>query len=144
MYYNLLMPVIVLFLALDGFYQPLVLNTKSLRPMADYITRTFPGEPVYQYVNDRMMHFFGADFYLNDNMAQFETPVNTMYKNKMKREIHTPQRGVLVVPEGDFEGLAKRHTDYKFTLVRTSTRNVAEMKQHISFYHFERMDNKTK
>ena len=142
MYYNLLMPVIVLFIALDGFYQPLVLNTKSLRPMAEYIARTFPGEPVYQYVNDRMMHFFGADFYLNDTIAQFETPVNAMYKNKMKREIHTPQRGVLVVPEGDFEGLAKRHPDYTFTLVHTSTRNVAEMKQHISFYRFEIKDNK--
>ena len=139
-FYNLFAPLVMIFVALDGFYQPVVLNTKSLRPMVEYLKTTFPGEPYYQYVNDRMMHFFGADFYLDDNLVQFELPVRvTATDGTTVKTIKTPERGVLVVPEGDFASLAERHPEYRFTLVHTSTRYVAEMRQHISFYRFERL-----
>lgn len=139
-FYDLFAPLVMIFIALDGFYQPVVLNTKSLRPMVEYLKTTFPGEPYYQYVNDRMMHFFGADFYLGDNLTQFELPVRTTAADgTVSTTVRTPERGVLVVPEGDFASLAERHPDYRFTLVHTSTRYVAEMKQYISFYRFERL-----
>ena len=124
MIYNLFMPVIVLFMAFDGLYQPMVLNTKSLRPMAEVIAQQFKGEALYQYIETPMLHFFGADFYLDDKLAQFEK--------------QTPATGVLITPERDFEGLAKRHPEYKFTLVRTMPRGAAEPKDNICFYRFER------
>lgn len=136
--YDLFAPVVLLFMAIDGFYQPVALNTKSLRPMAERIAQTFHGQPVYQHVEDPMMHFFGADFYLDDSMAQFETPaVKPDGRRDATRKI-TPQHGVLVVPEGDFAALAKRHPDYQFSLVGTADRGAAEMKDRISFYRFER------
>mgnify|MGYP004618117573 FL=1 len=137
MYYNLFVPVVVIFVALDGLYQPLVLNTKSLRPMAEYMATTFRGEKLYQYVNDPMMHFFGADYYLGDELAQFETPVRSVVEGKTVVEKKTPTTGVLVVPEGDFESLAKRYPQYSFTLLRTMPRGAAELRDNICFYRFE-------
>ena len=137
MYYNLFVPVVVIFVALDGLYQPLVLNTKSLRPMAEYMATTFRGEKLYQYVNDPMMHFFGADYYLDDELAQFETPVRSVVEGKTVVEKKTPTTGVLVVPEGDFESLAKRYPQYSFTLLRTMPRGAAELRDNICFYRFE-------
>ena len=139
MYYWLLTPVVILFVALDGFYQPVVLNTKSLRPMAEYIATTFRGEPVYQYVDGDKMHFFGADFYLGDTLKQFETPVRRRGADgSVQTSFTTPKNGVLVVPEDTFDGLAKRHPDYVFTLVRKSDGPIAEMKSNICFYRFSK------
>lgn len=133
--YDLISPVVLLFMALDGFYQPVVLNTKSLRPMAEYVARTFPGEPLYQHVESPMMHFFGADFYLGDSMAQFETAVAADGSTVAR----TPERGVLVVPESDFAGLAQRHPECRFTLISTSADKASEMKGRVGFYRFERV-----
>lgn len=139
MYYCLLSPVVLLFFAIDGFYQPVVLNTKSLRPMAEYINRTFPGEPVYQYVETPMMHFFGADYYLGNRMDQFEETVGKDASGTMRLTSRTPERGVLVVPASDFGALAARHPGYRFTLVRTFSNRISEIKGDVSFYRFCRV-----
>ena len=123
-YFALFAPVVLLTMALDGVYQPAVLNTKSLRPMAECIAATFPGEPLYQYVDSRMMHFFGADFYLDDSLKQFEA--------------ENPSHGALVVPVADFAALAKRHPDYRFTLVRTLPPKASEVKSEVALYRFIR------
>ena len=136
-YYGLFAPVVLLFIALDGFYQPVVLNTKSLRPLAEYIAKTFPGEPLYQYVGTPMMHFFGADYYLGDTMAQFETPVRTVAGGKTRVETKTPEKGVLVISENDFADFAKRHAGYRFALMHTTRPNAAEVKGKICLYRFE-------
>lgn len=136
MAYCLFMPLVVLMMALDGIYQPTILNTKSLRPMAEYIQQTFPNEPLYQFVNDPMMHFFGADFYLGDKLDQFEKPVRTMVNNKVVVEKKTPTKGVLVVSEDDFKVLAERHPEYIFVHVSTSKGRISELKENISFYRF--------
>ena len=136
MAYCLFMPLVVLMMALDGVYLPTILNTKSLRPMANYIQRTFPNEPVYQYVEGSVMHFFGADFYLGDTIDQFEKPVHTRVGDKTVVEKKTPSKGVLVVSEQQFKALADRHTDYNFAHVATLKGRVSELKDNISFYRF--------
>lgn len=136
MAYCLFMPLVVLMMALDGVYLPTILNTKSLRPMANYIQRTFPNEPVYQYVEGSVMHFFGADFYLGDTMDQFEKPVRTTVNGKTVVEKKTPSKGVLVVSEKQFKALADRHSDYNFAHVATLKGRVSELKDNISFYRF--------
>lgn len=140
MLYNIFVPVVLLFIALDGVYQPLVLNTKSLRPLAAYVESRFHGEPLYQHVEAPMMHFFGADFYLGDRLDQFEKVVRYTENGKTRKEVKTPERGVLVIPAGDFATLQKRHPEYRFTLVRTSDRRISEMKDNVSVYRFEVKD----
>lgn len=137
MYYYLLSPVVLLFIALDGVYQPLVLNTKSLRPMAAYIAHTFPSEPLYSYINAPMMHFFGADFYLGDTIGQFEN--GSQGAAGLRDTAATPEHGVLIIPEGDFPDFQRRHTDYRFTLVSTSKGRISEVKDNVSFYRFRRV-----
>lgn len=141
--YCLFAPVVLLTVALDGLYQPLVLNTKSLRPMAAYISTTFRGEPVYAFINDPYMHFFGADFYLGDTIKPFEQREHTV-SDKQAAHVTTPDSGVLVVPTADFEVLARRHGDYTFTLVKTFTQRISEIKGDVSFYRFQRKAANTK
>ena len=137
--FALLAPVVVLMTAVDGVYQPAVLNAKSLRPMAATIERMFPGEPLYQYIASPMMHFFGADFYLGDRLDQFEKTVYTTSRDgRVEQTVRLPERGVLIVPESDFEGLASRHRDYTFRLVHTTARNASEVKTPVCFYRFQR------
>lgn len=137
--FALLAPVVVLMTALDGVYQPAVLNTKSLRPMAVTISRMFPGEPFYQYIASPMMHFFGADFYLGDRLDQFEKTVyTTSTDGRVVESVRLPERGVLIVPESDFEELAARHRDYRFCLVHTTGRGSSEVKTPVCFYRFKR------
>lgn len=137
--YSLMAPVVALFIALEGFYQPIVLNTKSLKPMAAYIAKTFKGEPLYQYINSPMFHFFGADFYLDDSLKQFETPRHTTVDGRTVTSVVTPSYGVLVIPEPDFAELARRHPDYQFTHVETLDRHYSEVKSNVGFYRFRKI-----
>lgn len=137
--YSLLAPVVALFIALEGFYQPIVLNTKSLKPMAAYIAQTFKGEPLYQYINSPMFHFFGADFYLNDSLKQFDTQRRVAVGGKTVTRVVTPKYGVLVIPESDFADFAKRHRDYQFTHVKTLDRHYSEVRNDVGFYRFRKV-----
>lgn len=131
-------PVFSMFLALDGVYQPTVLNTKSLRPMADTIKKMFPGSELYSYISAPMMHFFGANFYLGDKIGQFEQP----YYSASGGAWRTPDKGILVIPDSDSEEFVKRHPDYKFIRVLRSTGRPSEVKDRISFYRFSRLSTK--
>ena len=137
--YALLAPVILLMTALDGLYQPVVLNAKSLRPMAQTIEEKFHGENIYQYISTPMLHFFGADFYLGDKMDQFEKPVyEERADGSIEEKTVLPEKGVLIVPTADFEELAKRHPEYRFQHVMTTKERVSEVKGTVDFYRFTR------
>lgn len=137
--YALLAPVILLMTALDGLYQPAILNAKSLRPMAQTIEEKFHGENIYQYISTPMLHFFGADFYLGDKMDQFEKPVyEERPDGSIEEKTVLPEKGVLIVPTADFEELAKRHPEYRFQHVMTIKERVSEVKGTVDFYRFTR------
>lgn len=137
--YALLAPVILLMTALDGLYQPAILNAKSLRPMAQTIEEKFHGENIYQYISTPMLHFFGADFYLGDKMDQFEKPVyEERPDGSIEEKTVLPEKGVLIVPTADFEELAKRHPEYRFQHVMTTKERVSEVKGTVDFYRFTR------
>lgn len=131
-------PVFAVFMAFDGVYQPTVLNTKSLRPMADVIDRMFPDMQLYSYISSPMMHFFGANFYLGDRIGQFEKP----YYSKHAGAWTPPEKGILIIPDGDAEAFIKRHSDYKFVLVLHSTARTSEVKDLVSYYRFSRLSTK--
>ncbi len=132
-------PVITLMMALDAAYQPAVMNGKSLRHMAAYIEKNFGGEDLYSYIEAPMMHFFGANFYLGDRIKEFEQTLKVHDKNTNQtvEQCRTPIEGVLIVPENDFEKLAARHKDYRFTRVSVLRGRVSEVKGDVGFYRFK-------
>lgn len=133
-----LLEVFALFLALDGVYQPSVMNTKSMRPMAAVLRQSFPKESLYQHISSPMLHFFGANFYLGDSIGVFE---KGCFEGGRKT-ITTPDTGVLVIPKGDSEAFVKRHTDYKFTLAAELKGYSSEVKGSVLCYRFNRLSTK--
>lgn len=132
-------PVLMLMMALDAAYQPAVMNAKSLRPMASYIEKNFAHEKLYSYIDAPMMHFFGANFYLGDQIKDFEQSrqAHNNSATPTKELCRTPLKGVLIVPENDFEKLALRHADYRFKRVAVLRGRVSEVKGDVGFYRFE-------
>ncbi len=123
----LIMPaelLVTIFLALDGVYQPTVMNTKSLRPMAELLDRRYPSDRLYSYIADDMMHFFGANFYSGDRIGEFESA--------------RPDKGVLLIVDNDRTAFFARHTDYTFTPDGDAGDTKNEMKQKVFFYRFEK------
>ncbi len=115
---------VTIFLALDGVYQPTVMNTKSLRPMAELIVQRYPTDRLYSFIADDMMHFFGANFYSGDRIGEFESA--------------HPDKGVLLIVDNDRADFFARHTDYTFTPDGDAGETKNEMKQKVYFYRFER------
>lgn len=130
----LCVPVVMLFMAADGVFQPAVMNVKSLRPMAEMMEKRFGGEPVYSYIGSPMMHFFGANFYLGNRIGLFEPSGNT--PSARQSVAQSPAKGVLMVPKADFADLARRHPDYSFTLVCTAPKGTSEVHGEVEFYRF--------
>ncbi len=65
-----------IFFALDGLYQPVILNVKSDRAVAEEISRIVPEGRVYSFRTDvvegNRMHPFTVNFYLGDRMVPFD------------------------------------------------------------------------
>lgn len=59
-----------LFVSLDGVYQPVVLAEKSDKKLAECFNQYVPQGYIYSYT-DRMIRFYGANYYLNDRMRNF-------------------------------------------------------------------------
>lgn len=68
--------VICVTLALDAVYQPLVLNTKSDKPVAEQIARLVPQGRLYSFRTDvnpaNPLHPFTINFYLGDRIVPYE------------------------------------------------------------------------
>lgn len=136
--YGMFVPVILLFITLEGVYQPTLLSAKSLRPMSEIIAQRFAGEPLYAYIKADMMHFFGANYYLGNTINEFEGG-RSIVDGRIVNVSTTPDRGVLIIPDYDFAEFASRHTDYRFTHVYTTPRQMSEVRSNVSFYRFERI-----
>ncbi len=119
---------VTIFLALDGVYQPTVMNTKSLRPMAELIVQRYPTDRLYSFIANDMMHFFGANFYSGDRIGEFESA--------------HPDKGVLLIVDNDRTDFFARHTDYTFTPDGDAGDTKNEMKQKVYFYRFERKSDR--
>ena len=65
----------ILFVALDGVFQPVVLNVKSNKPSAEKIAQLAPEGYVYSYITNTVManrmHPFTLNFYLGNRIVPF-------------------------------------------------------------------------
>ena len=64
-----------LFLALDGVYQPAVLNVKSNKPVVDKIVEVVPEGTMYSYITNtdigNRLHHFVINFYMGNRVVPF-------------------------------------------------------------------------
>lgn len=74
--YAMIAVIFTIFFALDGVYQPTILNVKSDKIVADHIAKIVPEGRLYSYRTDvvpaNRMHPFTVNFYLGDRMVPFE------------------------------------------------------------------------
>ena len=114
-----------LYLSLDGAYQPVILNTKSDKGMAEDIRTIAPEGKIYSYCSIDMLRFFTINFYHNDEIKLFEKEV--------------PNEGYLLVGGHDFEMLKPRYEqDYSFKEVYQSKKRGCDVKDIIYLYQFNK------
>ena len=125
-----LLVIFVVFVSLDGLFQPTALNTRSDRPLANRVRKVFidQGEKVYMYTSIDMLHFFGTNFYTGDKMGQF-------LRSK-------PDKGVLMIAAKDRKDFFETYSDYTFIPIERTQRRMSEMKDTVYFYRFNRSSMK--
>jgi len=122
-----------LYMALDGAYQPCVLNAKSKRPVAMEINAIAPASSgtLYEFIEEGEIaagdpvHFFELNFYLGDRVENF-------MKNR-------PSEGYLLITDTDAANYLPRFSreGYSFTHLYTSSKAVLH-RQPVQLYRFTR------
>ncbi len=118
---------VTLYLALDGFYQPTVLNVKSDRHVAEAIGRMQPDGTLYGYMQRGAGRFFNINFYTGDRVLVFEQ--------------EQPDSGLLIVGTADYrESLVPRFGDrYRFHPLLNSGHRSCDSKDTVCVYRFQRL-----
>lgn len=132
MLYAICAMTIGLYVALDGAYQPAVLNAKSQRVVAQEIDDVAPASrgTLYEFLAEGELakgdpvHFFEINFYLGNRVENFRR--------------QKPSEGYLLILERDTEWWLPEFEKegYSFTPVYTSGKEV--LKSHAQIYHFIR------
>lgn len=129
---------LLIFMAFDGYYKPMVMNSKSFRPFAmnmknlrdNYSLKLKKDHNLYAFTGfsapgSDPLRFYGVDFYLGDSIRQFD-------KDK-------PTSGLLMVNAGNKTTLTKAFAnDYSFTEAYRSNHRETEFKDTIYVYFFDR------
>ncbi|MFW5591893.1 MAG: dolichyl-phosphate-mannose--protein mannosyltransferase, partial [Bacteroidales bacterium] len=101
-----------LFFALDGAYQPLVLNAKSDKRVAEHIALLAPEGTIYSYRTDVLLanrtHPFTVNFYLHDRVIPIDCAPQA------------PAQGWLLTGNEEIEEFKKEYPQYAPTLVYDS------------------------
>lgn len=105
--YSMLGIVIAIFMSLDGFFQPIVLNTKSDKPVAIKLNSIVGDGTVYSYRPQSAagdpMRSFTINFYMNDRVVPFEAAM--------------PKSGYMLSGNDDIEAFKETYPDYSVTEV---------------------------
>ncbi len=120
--------IIALFFALDGVYQPLVLNTKSDLPVARQIARMQPQGTIYSFRTDitpgNPFHPFTVNFYLGDRITPFEAAM--------------PEKGLLLVGNEEIEAFKTRYPAYDVQLAKDFNHQSCDDHKWLKLYRIER------
>jgi len=116
--------------ALDGFYQPLVLNTKSDKPVAEEIRRLCPTGRIYSFRAENTpgnpLHPFTINFYLGDRVAPVEAFAPM------------PTAGYLIVGGEDIRAFQSRYPAYNVREVIDFHRRSCDDHNYLHLYTFSR------
>lgn len=114
--------------ALDGLYQPLVLNTKSDKPVAERIARIQPMGTIYSFRTDvtpgNPMHPFTINFYLGDRVVPFEA--------------FMPTEGNVIIGNDEAQEFRRRYPQYALVEKVNFNRRSCDDHKYIHLYHFSK------
>lgn len=121
-----------IFFALDGVYQPAVLNVKSNKPVAERIAEIAPEGTIYSYITqtakENRMHPFSINFYLGDRVVPFED--------------FAPKAGYLILGEREYDGFMENYgTKYEIEEVFDAHHKSCDDRDMIHFYRFQKKEN---
>lgn len=123
---------LLVFMAFDGYYKPIVVGCQSLRPVAMQVEQAAKGEPVFalttinkREVGDDVLRLYGIDFYLGDNVRQLD--------------VDRPRKGVVVVPAQCKSLLSEPFAkQYSFKEIMRTEHRASCFKDTIYVYQFVR------
>ena len=111
-----------LFVSLDAVYQPTVLAVKSDKHLVKQIREQVPQGVVYSYAK---MSFYGANFYMNDQMRHFEKDLPS-------------GKGYVVLPMKVKGSLFEEFGDkYEFEEIFLTTKRSCDLRDRIYMYKFK-------
>lgn len=120
-----------IFISLDGFYQPVILSSKSDYNVAVQIKKIVPSGKIYSYrtdivIGDRM-HPFTINFYLGDRVVPFD--------------FFNPSSGYLIAGNDDIETFKKTYKTYSVEEISDFKHRSCDDKKWLHLYKFS--NNKT-
>lgn len=128
--YGMVGIVFTIFFALDGFYQPTVLNVKSDKPIAEQIKKIVPQGQIYSYRTDvyvaNRTHPFTINFYLGDRIVPFD--------------VFLPDAGFLVVGQSDVEVFKETYPTYEIKHLYDSRHRSCDDHKMIQLYQFRKIE----
>lgn len=128
--YSICAVTISIFLSLDAIYQPAILTTKTDKYIASEVSQIANGAPITSYVASPMLHFFGINWYLNDNVGVFDPAKNP------NKDID----GYMLVGEKDKETLLELYgNDYTFEQVYRSEKRSCDVKQVVLLLKYKKI-----
>lgn len=126
--FGVFIAVFSIFFALDGVYQPLVLNTKSDKPQAEIIRKYVPQGRVYSYRAEvtpgNPMHPFTINFYLGDRVVPFTA--------------FMPAAGYLITGDDDIDTFRKRFPAYEAAEAADLNHRSCDDRRMLRFYRFKK------
>lgn len=130
--YGIIVMVLAVFMAVNASYKPVVMNVKSVKPIAAEINMLVPENKgkLYEYIEGGIVakgdpvHYFELNFYLNNRIASF-------YHEH-------PSTGFLLIGDEDARNNLPLYVGqgYKFTLLKDFNRRINGQDLHL--YHFLR------
>lgn len=114
--------ILCLFVSLDAVYQPVVLAVKSDKHLVRQIREQVPQGTVYSYAE---MSFYGANFYMGDQMRHFEKDLPS-------------GEGYVVLPEKNKDSLFREFGGkYDFEEVFLTTKRSCDLRDEIYMFKFK-------
>lgn len=128
--YGMVGIIFTIFFALDGFYQPTVLNVKSDKLIAEQIKKIVPQGQIYSYRTDvyvaNRTHPFTINFYLGDRIVPFD--------------VFLPDAGFLVVGQSDVEAFKETYPTYEIKHLYDSRHRSCDDHKIIQLYQFRKIE----
>ncbi len=116
--------VVSLYVALEGFYKPVVLEVKSDKKLSARFARYVPQGYFYAYT-ERWMRFYSANFYLNDRMRDFVS--------------ENPDEGYVALSVAEQEAFLKRFGNaYRLEEVCHTPYRSCDLRTEVLIYKFKR------
>ncbi len=128
-----LIDVMLIYWVFSAAIQPAALNPKSDYPLAQAVAdRALPGEPVYSYVDDRMLRFYQVNFYTNDGLTVLDSA-------RVAR--HTPSQGLVLVARRDSAAFNRMlPADLPRRVIMGSSRRSSDLRSPVLVYRLNPMN----